>query len=157
MIKKNTIFDFLTHTMVIWGISVLSLCLFCFLFGESAREMSSIFELGNVGVPLKTLVQFLMLSVVITALRWIFFTDVLIKQLSTILRSIFMFSGVIISVGIAAAVFKWFPVNQLMPWIMFLLSFLICTVISIGVSMLKEKSENRKLEDALERMKSEDF
>lgn len=156
MIKKNTIFDFLTHIMVVWGISVLSLCVFCSLFGENAKGVSSMFRLGNAGISVETLLQFFLLAIVITALRWLFFSDKLIKRLSMFFRSVFMFAGAIISVGMAAAVFKWFPVNQAKPWIMFLLSFSICAVVSICVSVIKEKTENRKLRDALERLKRED-
>ncbi len=156
MTKKNTIFDILAHIMVVWGIEVLSLCVFCSLFGESAKEVSSMFELGSVGVPVATLLQYLILAIVITALRWLFFSDKLIKCLSVILRGAFMLVGTFISVGMSAAVFKWFPVNQAMSWIMFLVSFLICTVVSICVSVLKEKTENRKLQDALERLKKEE-
>ena len=154
--KKDTVFDFLTHIMVVWGISVLSLCVFCPLFGESAEGKSSIFRLGNAGIPVETLLQFLILAIVITALRWLFFTDKLIKKLSMALRSAFMFGGAIVVVVIEAAIFEWFPVNMVMPWIMFLLSFLICAVASICVSVVKEKSENRKMEEALERLKSEE-
>ena len=69
MIKKNSIFYFVVHTMVIWGISILSICLFCALFGESAKEMSTLFRLGNRGISLETLMQFLVLAIVITGLR----------------------------------------------------------------------------------------
>lgn len=156
MIKKNTIFDFLTHIMVVWGIAVLSLCVFCPLFGESAKGISSMFELGSVGIPVATLLQYFMLAIVITALRWLFFTDKLIKGFSVFLRSVCMLLGAFIAVGISAAVFEWFPVNQALPWFMFLISFLICAGVSICVSVLKEKSENRKLQEALERLKRED-
>lgn len=156
MIKKNTIFDFLIHIMVVWGISVLSLCIFCTLFGESAKGMSSMFSLGNAGIPVGTLLQFLLLSAAVTVLRWLFFSDKLIKRLSTVFRSIFMFAGVIMAVAVEAAVFKWFPVNKIEPWIMFFLCFTIYAAVSICVSILKEKTENKKLQDALERMKRED-
>lgn len=157
MIKKNTIFDYLMHTMVIWGISTLSLCLFCLLFGESAKGYSSIFEFGNTGISLSTLFQFLSLSIIISSLKWIFFTDIVIKKLTILWRIIFMFSGVIVSVGILASVFRWFPVNQVMPWVMFLICFLVCAAVSAAVSVLKEKTENEKMQEALTRLKGEDF
>lgn len=157
MLKKSTIFDYLTNVMVIWGISILSLSLFCFLFGESAREYSTIFELGNAGLSVTTLIQFLCLAVVISALRWTFFTDVLIKKLSILVRSILMFASVIATVGVFAAVCKWFPVNQVLPWVMFFVSFTVCALVSVAVSVLKEKGENKKMQEALERLKGEEF
>lgn len=156
MIRKNSIFDYAVHTMVIWGISILSICLFCALFGESAKEMSTLFQLGNRGISLETLIQFLVLAIVITGLRWLFFTDILFKKLTVLFRSIWMLTGVIVSVGVLAAIWQWFPVNQVIPWIMFIVCFFVCACISVIVSMLKERSDNRRMQDALERLKSEE-
>lgn len=157
MNKKNTIFDFLTHIMVVWGISVLSLCLFCFLFGEKAQGVSSIFALGSAGIPVAALLEFLLLAVIITAFRWMFFSDRLIKQLSIPLRSAGMVAGVVLAVGIIAAAFQWFPINQAKPWIMFIISFLVCAGCSFAASVQKEKNQNKKLQEALENMKGGDF
>lgn len=156
MIRKNTIFDYLTHVMVVWSISMLSLCLFCFLFGQEAKGYSSIFALGNTGLSLATMMQFFVLAIITTGLRWIFFTDIFVKRLSIMVRSIFMFTGVIVSVGIFAAVFGWFPVDQIIPWGMFFFCFFVCAAVSVAVSVMKEKSDNRKLQEALERMKGEE-
>ena len=156
MIKKNSIFDYAVHTMVIWGISILSICLFGALFGESAKELSTLFQLGSRGISLETLMQFLVLAIVITGMRWLFFTDSLIKRMTVLFRSIWMLTGVIVSVGVFAAIWRWFPVNQVLPWIMFIVCFLVCACISIIVSMLKERSDNRRMQDALERLKSEE-
>lgn len=156
MIKKNSIFDYAVHTMVIWGISILSICLFCDLFGESAKELSTLFQLGSRGISLETLMQFLVLAIVITGLRWLFFTDTLFKRMTVLFRSIWMLTGVIVSVGVFAAIWQWFPVNQIIPWIMFVVCFLVCACISVIVSMLKERSDNRRMQDALERLKSEE-
>lgn len=156
MIKKNSIFDFLGQIMVAWGISTLSLCLFCFLFGKSAKGYSSIFALGNMGISISTLMQFFCLSMILTILRWIFFTDIVIKKLSILLRSIFMFAGIIVSVGIFAAACHWFPVDEVVPWILFLVCFFVCAAVSILVSVLKERSDNKKMQAALTHMLGED-
>lgn len=156
MIKNNTVFDYLAQIMIIWGVSILSLCLFCPVFGEIGREYSSLFRLGNAGIPVSALIQFLLLAIVIASLRWLFFTDVCIKQLSVVIRFILMFACVILAVGLLAAVFQWFPVNQVMPWIAFLLCFLVCASISVIVFAAKEKMDNKKMQEALERLKGED-
>ena len=157
MIKRNTIFDCLTQVMVIWGVSVLSLCLFCHLFGEDAKGVSSIFDLGNTGVPVATLMQFFLLAILITGMKYLFFTDIVIKNLRIIVRSILMFAGVIVWIAVFAAAFRWFPVNQAKPWLMFFVCFAVCSSISVAVSAVKEKSDNRKLQEALERMKGDEF
>lgn len=157
MIKRNTIFDYLAQIMVIWGISMLSLCLFCVLFGEAAHGYSTIFQLGSKGISVATALQFFCLAIIITGLKWIFFSDIVIKRLSVLFRNILMFAAIILSVGIFAAVFRWFPINQAKPWVMFFICFFLCSSVSVIVSVKKEKSDNQKIQDALERLKGEEI
>lgn len=157
MIKKNILFDFLTQVVVIWGIAMFSLCLFCTLFGENAKDYSSIFELGNEGISIATSIQFFCLTVILASLRTIFFTELLIKKLTIMGRTIWMFLCIIISIVIFAYAFQWFPVNQVKPWIMFFVCFFICASISVIVSVIKDKSDNKKMQAALEHLKGEDF
>ena len=155
MVKKNTLFDFMSHVMVTWGVTMLFICIFCKLFGADAKGVSSMFALGDEGVPFATAMQFLGISVVITLLRWIFFTDKILKEAAIVKRSIMMFATVIVTVGIFAGVFGWFPVNQVKPWIMFFVSFFLCAFCAVMISVMKEKAENLQMEKALERMKKE--
>ena len=155
MIKKSTIFDYLTQFMIIWGISVLRLCLFCSLFGEVAKQYSSMFQLGKTGVAVVTLMQYLLSSVIITSLRWLIFTDILIKRVSIVIRTVVMFVCVILLTGIFAAIFQWFPIDDIKSWIMFFVCFFVCSCISVVVSAIKEKSDNKKMQEALEHLKGE--
>ena len=153
MKKLGMIFDYMGQVFLIFGFTMVFLCVFCILFGESSQGYSSIFALGSEGLRIETMAQFLAEAVVIVALRQLFFTDFCIKKLSLGLRTAGMFTAVIFSVGVGSALFGWFPVDEWLPWVMFLLSFGICAVVSIGISILKEKVENHKMEEALERLK----
>lgn len=157
MNKKDTIFDFMTHVMVIWGIGVLSLCLFCKLFGEAAMGESTMFELGSAGITVSTLMQFLLLAFLVTCSRWLFFTDKWIKEMGIPVRTTMMLASSVVFVAIEAAVFGWFIINDIKPWVMFGISFCISATVSIGVTVLKEKRENQKMQKALERLKGEEF
>ncbi len=156
MIKKKTIYDFMMNVMVVFAISIISICLFTFLFGKEAEGVSSMFALEEKGIPLSTVVQFFVLAFMITTMRWIFFTDKIIKTLSLTLRIIFMFVMVIIMIAVFAAIFQWFPVNMVKPWIMFFICFAVCATVSVIISSFKEKKENEKLQEALELLKRED-
>lgn len=157
MLKKDTIFDFMINVMVIFAVAVISICVFTFCFGADAKDVSPIFALGEKGIPLSTIIQFLVMSFIITILRWIFFTDKLIKTSSLTFRIVFMFIAVIIAIAILAATFQWFPVNMAKPWIMFFICFAISATVSIIISNLKEKKDNEKLQEALELLKQEDL
>lgn len=156
MIKKNTIFDFMINVMVIFAIAVISICIFTFLFGKDAKEVSSIFALGEKGIPLSTMIQFLVMAIFITVFKWVLFTDKLAKTFSITFRVIVMFIMIIIMIAVFAAIFQWFPVNMVKPWIMFFLCFAMCATVSVIISSLKEKKDNEKLQEALELLKRED-
>jgi len=67
-----------------------------------------------------------------------------------------MFSAVVVLIGIFAAWFGWFPVNEVKSWAMFFVSFFVCCSISVTLSVWKERKENDRMQEALERMKKGD-
>lgn len=156
MIKKDTIFDFMTNVMMIFGVSVMCLLLFTFIFGEDAKAVSTIFALGNKGIALQTLLQFFVSSFLITVLEWMFFTDKIFKKMSLTVRFILTFISIVILIAVFATIFRWFPVNMVLPWVMFLICFAVCATVSVVLSVLKEKRDNAKLQNALELLKGED-
>lgn len=154
---KDTIFDYLAQILIVWGVSILSICVLGCWFGEAAQGSSTIFQLGKVGISTSTLLQFLALAVVITSLKFLFFTDVFIKNLRIMVRTVLMFVCIILSIALFAGIFAWFPVNEIRPWIMFFICFFVCAFFSVLVSLLKEKSDNKKMQEALERLKGEEL
>ncbi len=150
MNQKNTILGFLNHVLVIFGITVICLIVFVGLLGEDAEGVSTIFGLGDKGITIATLLQYLLLSVLITALRLLYFTDKFVKKASIALRTVFMFVSIIIAIAVFAAVFGWFPVHMWQAWLAFFVCFALSAGISTAVSVIKEKSDNEKLQAALE-------
>lgn len=150
MNQKKTVWDLLSHVFGLFGITVLCLILFVILFGEDAGEVSTIYQLGNKGIAITTLFQYFLMSVMISVLRMLFFTDKVIKNASITVRTVAMFASVILVIAVFAGVFGWFPVGMWQAWLAFLVCFIVCAAISTIVSVIKEKSDNKKLQDALE-------
>lgn len=150
MNQKNTILGFLNHVFVIFGITVVCLIVFVALFGADAEGVSTIFGLGNQGITIATLVQYLFLSVLITALRMLFFTDKFIKKASIAVRTVGMFMTIIIAIAVFAGVFGWFPVHMWQAWLAFFVCFGISAGVSTAVSVIKERTDNERLQAALE-------
>ena len=92
----------------------------------------------------------------IVTLRFLFFTDVIIKNMSVIARMIWMVVLVLFMISAFIIIFKWFPADMWQPWVMFFLCFGVCFGISMVLTVAKEKAETRKMEEALERLKHED-
>lgn len=155
MEKEKTIFDYLGQILMIFGVTMIILYLFSIVFGESAKELSTLFALGNEGLTTATALQFLLVSTLIVTYRFIFFTDKVIKNMSVPVRTGIMYSVIIGTMIVMNMIFGWFPEDMWQAWVGFLISFAICSGISTFVAVRKDQSENDKLQKALERLKQE--
>ncbi|MDE6133520.1 MAG: DUF3021 family protein [Oscillospiraceae bacterium] len=156
MDKKFSVLKFLSKVFIIYGVTTLLLNILCALFGTAAYGLSTIFSFGNAGVGIETSMQFLFAVLIICALKYIFMTDILIKKMPLAARIITMFAGTFGVILIFIFMFGWFPADMPIAWIMFIICFIICCTVSTLLSVLAEKQENRRLEEALKRYKEEE-
>lgn len=155
MEERKTVFDYMGQIFVTFGFSIVVLNIFCVLVGEDAREISTIYSMGKEGLAVSTMMQFFGVSVCITALRAFFFTDKIIKRMSVAMRSVCMLTSIVVIVVICAVIFDWFPVAMWQSWAGFFITFALCFVGSLFLMTLKERTENRKMEEALQRLKEQ--
>lgn len=156
MEEKKTIFDYLAQVMVVFGFSMLVMNVFCLIFGNSAKDFSAMFALGSGGIPVKVVFQFLCISVLLVGIRFVFFTDILIKKMPVWLRTVCMLTMVLVMISVFIIMFRWFPVTMWQPWAMFFICFGLSFVGSSFVMIIKEKAEDRKMEEALRRLKEKE-
>ena len=155
MDKKNGLLDYLSQVFMNFGITVVILNVFCMIFGGEAQTMSTLFQLGKDGLAVATMMQFLLTISLINGLRVVLMTDLLIKKMPLALRIVAMFASVFGITTAGVIVFGWFPVADALAWVMFVGCFIISCAISTGISVIAEKQENKKFEDALKRFKEE--
>ncbi len=153
MEENKTIFDYLAQIMTIFGFTMLMMNLFCLLFGSSAQPFSALFALGNQGIPAGIAFQLLCISALTVGARFLFFTDRIIRKMPVWLRMICMLIVVILIIAAFVIAFDWFPADMWQPWAMFLLCFGLSFLGSYFVVRIREKMENRKMEEALRRLK----
>lgn len=153
MEEKKTIFDYLAQVLFIFGFAMLMLNIFCLIFGDSAKDFSAMFALGSKGVPVRVAFQFLCVSAFTVGARFVFFTDIIIKEMPVWLRTVCMLTIIVLLIAAFVAMFHWFPVNMWEPWAMFFLCFGVSFLGSYAVMRIKEKAENRRMEEALARLK----
>ena len=156
MEEKKTIFDYLAQVMIVFGFAMLVLNIFCLVFGNSAKDLSALFSLGDRGIPVEIALQFLCVSALITGARFVFFTDVIIQKMPIWLRTICMLFLVVIIITAFIVIFHWFPVTMWQPWTMFFVSFGLSFLGSCFVVTVKEKMENKRMEEALQRLKEKE-
>lgn len=155
MEERKTIFDYAAQVFIIFGFSIAVLNLFCIVVGEYAQDASAIYSMGKEGLSTATMMQFFGVSVCITGLRFLFFTDRIIRQMSITVRTVCMLLSIIALIVLCTLMFGWFPVNMWQAWMGFLVTFGVCFVGSMTITQMKEKTENRKMEEALQRLKGQ--
>lgn len=156
MEEKKTVFDYIGQIFITFGFSIVALNIFCVLVGEDAQEVSTIYSMGKEGLAVSTMAQFFGVSVCITGLRAFFFTDRIIKRMSVAVRSVCMLTSIVVIIVFCAVTFGWFPVTMWQSWVGFLSTFALCFVGSLLLMTLKERTENRKMEEALQRLKEQE-
>ncbi|WP_099467156.1 hypothetical protein [Konateibacter massiliensis] len=153
MERKKTILDYIGHIFIIFGFTMVCMMCFTFLFGETAQEYSTFFRLGKEGVSSEVMAQFFLLSILVTLWNCLYESGTLLKFLPGRIRSVSMILSVFLTVVVFVVVFQWFPVNMWQPWAMFFLCFALCVVGSTTIFIAKTKTENRKLEEGLNKLK----
>lgn len=156
MEKRKTIFDYLGQIFMFFGITVAVLGVFSVLFGEQAKEISTMFSHGRACLSVRTMAEYLLVCTAIIALRYLFFTDALIKNMSVPIRTACMILSVLVTIICAVLTFDWFPADMWQPWAIFFASFAVCFGISMFVIVIKEKEENKKMQEALTRLQEWD-
>lgn len=153
MEEKKNVFDYIRQLFTIYGVMVLIFVIFNLIIGDEAKSISTLFSIGSAGLASATLLQLLFMALIITVAQNIFLTDILIKNLALIVRNILFFITIMIAIIAFVIVFGWFPINNVAAWIGFIVSFAVCTGVSAWLMHLEEKAENKKMQEALNRLK----
>lgn len=153
MEDNKTIFNYIGQVFATYGMILFIFIIFGIMIGDIASGYSSLFELGNQGFSIATLLQLFVLAFIITVAQVAFLTDRWIKNLSLLFRNVLFFGIVVLTIVIFVILFGWFPIGDVKSWVGFVLSFVVCTAISVTISRLEEQAENRKMEQALNKIK----
>lgn len=155
MEQNKTIYNYIGQLFATYGVIVTIFIIFTSIIGESAKDLSSLYRLGGEGLSIGTLIQLLALAGIITLAQILFLTDKWIKNMQLLVRNILFFATICVAIGFFVIIFVWFPIDNIKAWIAFAISFIICTGISVGISKLEENAENKKMEQALKRLKED--
>lgn len=153
MEDRKTLFHYIGDIFTTFGITIFILNLLCLIFGEEAKGYSPLFDFGREGLRCYTMLEFLLASAFTVFLRFLFFTDTIIKNMTIMMRTVCMVASELGVIAVFIFVCGWFPVDEWLPWGMFFLSFAVCFVVSAACAAFNERMENRKMQEALERAK----
>lgn len=148
--KNKEIFDFAAQTLILFAFSILIMVILASLYGESAKNMSPLFQLGSKGLASSTIMQFLLSSVIITALKKFFFSERIFKRLMTLWRTVLMLFGILVFSVIFIIIFNWFPLDYVMGWAGFIICFGGSCVIISAFLIIKTKIDSRRYKALLD-------
>ncbi len=91
----------------------------------------------------------------INGFQLLFFTDQIIKNASKSLRTIGMLGAIFVGMSLFSFIFKWFPPNNMTSWVLFITFFIVSFVISVLLVSVKEKLENKKMQEGLRKLQAQ--
>ena len=147
--KTQVKYHFIAQVFILFAFDVLFLMIFATLFGEEAKEVSSLYSLGSTGISIFTLSQFLLNSVVIIFIKTIFYSEHIFKKMSAFLRTALMLFCIFTSTIFFIIVFEWFPLDHAQGWIGFLLCFMLGFFGSITYLLIRTNYENKRYDKLL--------
>ncbi len=156
MEEKKTVFNYISQLFAIYGVVVTIFIGINLIIGNKAGAISTMFALGSTGLSTKTLIELFVLVVIVTAADNIFLTDLVIKNMPLIVRNILFFAVILVTITVFAAVFGWFPLNNVLSWIGFIVSFTVCATFSAILMRVEENAENKKMQEALKKYKKQE-
>ncbi len=151
MEEKKTVFHYIRQVFATYGVIVLIFIVFSIAIGEGAKAYSTLFAMGKDGLSTPILFELLLLAVMITLAQVVFLTDRWIMNMSMMTRNVLLFVSVLIVMVIMIVAFAWFPVDDVTAWIGFIISYVLSMIISTLVTKLKERAENSKMQEALDK------
>lgn len=153
MEDRKTIFNYIGQMFSIYGVMIVIFVVINLIIGDNAGSVSTLFSLGKTGLSTATLLELLLLTLIVTAAQSIFLTDVVIKNMALIVRNVLFFATILVAITVFASVFGWFPLNDPAAWIGFIVSFAVCAAVSAFLMRFEENAENKKMQEALNRLK----
>ncbi len=151
MEEKKTVFYYIRQASATYGLIVLAFIIMSIVLGERTKGYADLFSMGNAGLSMPTLLELLLLAVIITLAQVIFLTDTWIMNMSMVIRNVLFFVSILIVIVFMIVAFNWFPVGDMTAWLGFIISYALSMIISSLVTRLKERAENSKMQEALDK------
>ncbi|MBB2184436.1 hypothetical protein H0486_16265 [Lachnospiraceae bacterium MD1] len=140
---------FLGEVLVVFSVTMLFVSIIGSIWGDEIQNYSTMYLLGRKGISYITLLQFLIVSFLVTLVKSFFTSERFLKNRSTLQRIILMLFSIVLIMVVCIAVFGWFPINSFSGWVGFILSFGGCFACGTVIKIVRLEQENEKYEQLL--------
>jgi hypothetical protein len=155
--KVLHITGFLKEFAKIFAITIITFSLVGKIIANSKTEIlvfSTINTLDGTGLPYSTVIQLIGFSLIMAAVSGFLFSAYSKTKMLFKWRTFLFLLAAFFTTLIFSFVFKWFPVNDIRSWFLFIPAFFVAYAIAIGVSLLLMRLEDKKYNKLLEEYKS---
>lgn len=138
---------FFSSTAEVFTLSLLFVSIFNIALSgnwKELRNVSELFALCGEGISLVALGELMVLSLMISSLRLLWFSDRIFKNMLMLNRITLMLVSVFLIAGVCSVIFGWFPPSMWQAWLGFVLSFAIGTAVSFAVMQMRSRKESRR-------------
>lgn len=147
--KNNSKYGFVAQTLILFAVNILMLMLLAHFVGDGARTISPLYRMGSGGLATATMLQFLLSSAVIIALKNFIYSERYFKKLMTLWRTVIMLFGVLVISILFILIFHWFPLDAGFAWAGFFICFGGSFIAASLFMIVKTKLESRRYDELL--------
>ena len=153
MEDKKNIFDYIRQLFAIYGVMVLIFIVINLIIGNEAGSVSTLFALGSKALSTATLLELFLLGVIVTISTEHLPDGSSDQEHGTDRQQYPVLCNDTGRDNRFCSMFGWFPLNNPAAWIGFIVSFSVCAAVSAFIMRLEENAENKKMQEALNRLK----
>ena len=122
----SPIIESLQRFAAIFSQSVLIFSIAGILLAQYAPQVlhySTLFDPDGKGLPYNSVLQLAGCSIIIAIFSVILYSEYIQAKIRFFLRSLILFLGILATTSIFAAIYKWYPFNNLRSWLKFAMYF----------------------------------
>lgn len=150
---------FFQNVIIIFAYSVIAISVVGWLVGDSEKEIGGLYGLGSQGLLYKSIFQIFISSIVMGGIRTLLLSDLIFKKMMILWRSVLLLLLTLVSVGLLAVLFRWFPIGEWEAWAGYVISVIVCFIIGSSAMIIKtkllDKRYDKLLSDYKEKQKKE--
>jgi len=113
------------------------------LSGQNMRGVSTLFSFTS-GLQYGTILQTAGFSLIIAFFSLLLFSEQIQVKIRFLIRGFLLLLVTLVTTSVFAIVFKWFPQNNFLGWIGFVLCTIVCFAVSFSLTQLKLKLEGKR-------------
>jgi drug/metabolite transporter (DMT)-like permease len=158
--EKNgflVIMALLRYFAVIFTMTILAISLAGILSARHApitQEVPTLYISGGAGLYCNTILQLAGFAFILAAFVALLFSDRFFSGVHFPVRILLLLLATLVIFSIFSIIFKWFPTDDPKAWLAFVLSAVVCSAISFGLTLLKFKMEGKKYDRLLANYKA---